>query len=183
MRFRTLYGLHSVYLSQGTGRPSGAGSGFNNIYPSTFTKHAYVIQYPNKFFDPTLRAYEPFKSTNSPSYLVKFLGEKQTDLSGRVQKLKDLVEYQAGSVVSRTVIDKAVGTVTLFAFDEGEGLSEHTAPYDAMMVDLDGEGEVKIEGKVNHLRECDTIIMPANRSHAIRALTRFKMMLVMIKAE
>jgi quercetin dioxygenase-like cupin family protein len=78
---------------------------------------------------------------------VSFFSEKQIDLLGKVYKLKDLVEYQAGSVVSRTVIDKDVGTVTLFAFDEGEGLSEQTAPYDTMVIDLEGEVEVKIAGK------------------------------------
>jgi quercetin dioxygenase-like cupin family protein len=105
------------------------------------------------------------------------------DIIGKVYKLKDLVEYQKGSVVSRTVIDKTVGTVTLFAFDEGEGLSEHTAPYDALIVDLDGEAEVKISGKKNQLKEGDTIIMPANKPHALRATSNFKMMLVMIKAD
>jgi quercetin dioxygenase-like cupin family protein len=74
------------------------------------------------------------------------------------------------------------GTVTLFAFDEGEGLSEHTAPYDAMVVDLDGAVDVKIAGTSNNLEEGDMIIMPANKPHALKALTRFKMMLIMIKA-
>jgi len=97
------------------------------------------------------------------------LGEKQTDLMGKVYKLKDLIEYQVGSVVSRTVIDKDVGTVTLFAFDEGESLSKHTAPHDALVIDLDGEVDVKIAGKKNHLTEGDAIIMPANKSHALRA--------------
>jgi quercetin dioxygenase-like cupin family protein len=114
---------------------------------------------------------------------VNFLSEKQTDLIGKVYKLKDLIEYQVGSVVSRTIIDKDVGTVTLFAFDEGEGLSEHMTPYDALVIDLDGEVEIKIAGNKNHLTEGDAVIMPANKPHALRALTKFKMMLVMIKAE
>lgn len=109
--------------------------------------------------------------------------EKSTDLTGKVFKLKELVDYQKGSVVSRTVIDKNTGTVTLFAFDEGEGLSEHTAPFDAMVVDLEGEVDVKIAGVSNILREDDTIIMPANKTHALKALTRFKMMLIMIKTK
>lgn len=104
------------------------------------------------------------------------------NIVGDAHRFRDLVEYQEGSVVSRTLIDKSVGTVTLFAFDEGEGLSEHAAPYDALVVDLDGEVNIRIAGRENHLREGDAIIMPANKPHALRALTRFKMMLVMIKA-
>ena len=103
------------------------------------------------------------------------------DLKGKAIKLKGLVDYQKGSVVSRTVIDKKTGTVTLFSFDEGEGLSEHTAPYDALVVDLEGEGEIKIAGESNHLEEGDVIIMPANKPHALKAISRFKMLLVMIK--
>ena len=109
------------------------------------------------------------------------MAEKSLELKGKAARLKEMVEYQKGSVVSRTVIDKKSGTVTLFAFDEGEGLSEHTAPYDAMVIDLEGNVEVRISGASNRLGEGDVIIMPANKSHAIKALTRFKMMLVMIK--
>jgi quercetin dioxygenase-like cupin family protein len=108
--------------------------------------------------------------------------EKSVDIKGKAVKLKKLVEYQKCSVVSRTVIDKKSGTVTLFAFDEGEGLSEHTAPYDAMVIDLEGTVEVRISGASNRLEEGDVIIMPANKPHALKAFTRFKMMLVMIKA-
>ena len=113
---------------------------------------------------------------------MMIMAEKSADMKGKAVKLKGLVEYQKGSVVSRTVIDKKTGTVTLFAFDEGEGLSEHTAPYDAMVVDLEGIVDVKIAGTSNHLEEGDVIIMPANKPHALKALTKFKMMLVMIKA-
>jgi quercetin dioxygenase-like cupin family protein len=109
------------------------------------------------------------------------MSEKSIDMKGKAVKLKGLVEYQKGSVVSRTVIDKKAGTVTLFAFDEGEGLSEHAAPYDAIVVDLEGTVEVKIAGVSNRLEEGDVIIMPANKPHALKALTRFKMMLVMIR--
>jgi len=110
------------------------------------------------------------------------MSEKQVDMRGKVYELRGLVEYQEGSVVSRTIIDKDVGTVTLFAFDEGEGLSEHTAPYDALVVDLEGEVEIRIAGKKSLLKEGDMMIMPANKPHALKALTRFKMMLVMIRA-
>jgi quercetin dioxygenase-like cupin family protein len=110
------------------------------------------------------------------------MAEKSVDMKGKAVKLKGLVEYQKGSVVSRTVIDKKTGTVTLFAFDEGEGLSEHATPYDAMVINLEGTVEVKIAGVCNRLEEGDMIIMPANKPHALKALTRFKMMLVMIKA-
>jgi quercetin dioxygenase-like cupin family protein len=99
-----------------------------------------------------------------------------------VERLADLVSYQEGAVVSRTVLDKDAGTVTLFAFDAGEGLSEHTAPYDAMANVLDGEAEIKIAGESFRLGEGDMIVMPANIPHALRAAERFKMLLVMVKA-
>ncbi len=100
----------------------------------------------------------------------------------KVEKLVELVSYQEGAVVSRTILDKDAGTVTLFAFDAGEGLSEHTTPYDAMVTVLDGKAEIKIGGEPFLLREGDTIIMPADVPHALRAVERFKMLLVMIKA-
>ncbi len=99
-----------------------------------------------------------------------------------VEKLEELVSYQEGSVVSRTLIDKETGTVTLFAFDEGEGLSEHTAPYDALVYVYDGEAEITISGEPHTVRKGETIIMPANDPHALRATTPFKMMLVMIRS-
>lgn len=100
----------------------------------------------------------------------------------RVARLADLVEYQESSVVSRTLIDKKAGTVTLFAFDEGQGLSEHTAPYDALVYLVDGEAEVTISGRVYRLKEGEMIIMPANQPHALRAVKRFKMVLTMVRA-
>jgi quercetin dioxygenase-like cupin family protein len=103
-------------------------------------------------------------------------------LVGRVLKTADLVAYQPGAVVSRALIDKQVGTVTLFAFDQGEGLSEHTAPYDALVQVLDGEAEVTIAGAASTVKAGEMIIMPAHQPHALRAPTRFKMMLVMIRA-
>ena len=99
-----------------------------------------------------------------------------------VNRLADLVAYQKGSVVSRTVIDKQTGTVTLFSFDEGQGLSEHTAPFDALVCLLDGEAEISISGKSFHLREGEMIIMPANEPHALKAVKRFKMLLTMIRS-
>ncbi len=96
-------------------------------------------------------------------------------------KLMDLIDYQKGSVVSRALIDKKVGTVTLFAFDEGQGLSEHTAPYDAMVQVLEGEVEITISGRPIHLKEGEMIIMPANEPHALKALKKYKMLLTMIR--
>lgn len=96
--------------------------------------------------------------------------------------MASLVEYQEGSIVSRTLVDKRTGTVTLFAFDEGEGLSEHTTPFDAMVQVLDGEVEISISGKLHMLKEGEMIIMPANEPHALKAAARFKMVLTMIKS-
>jgi quercetin dioxygenase-like cupin family protein len=95
-------------------------------------------------------------------------------------KLANLVEYQDKAVVSRTIIDKKSGTVTLFSFDAGQTLSEHTAPFDAMVYIVDGEAEVAISGKNFHMKEGDMIIMPENRPHSLRAPKRFKMLLTMI---
>ena len=102
-------------------------------------------------------------------------------LDAQASNLEELIDYQEGSVVSRTIIDKKAGTVTLFAFDENQGLSEHTAPYDAMVYALDGEVEVTIAGKPINLKKGEMTIMPANKPHALQAKTRFKMLLVMIK--
>ena len=96
--------------------------------------------------------------------------------------MKDMADYQDGSVVSRTIIDKKAGTVTLFAFDKGQGLSEHTAPFDAMVHIIDGEAEISISGKNFLVREGEMLIMPANRPHALNAAKRFKMILTMIRA-
>jgi len=104
------------------------------------------------------------------------------DLMAKKAKITDLIEYQKASVVSRTVIDKDTGTVTLFAFDEKQGLSEHTAPYDALVQILDGEAEITISGKAHLLNEGEMIIMPANQPHALSAVKRFKMILTMIRS-
>jgi len=103
-------------------------------------------------------------------------------VSPKVEKVKDMIVYQEGAVVSRTIIDKPVGTVTLFAFDEGEGLSEHTTPYDAMVHILDGEVEITIGGEPYSLGDGEMIVMPADIPHALRAVTRYKMLLTMVRA-
>ena len=103
-------------------------------------------------------------------------------LIGKVTELSGLVSYQKGAVVSRAIIDKQAGTVTLFAFDQGQGLSEHTAPFDALVNVLDGEVEITIAGKPSRVKQGEIMIMPANQPHALKAVTRFKMMLVMVKA-
>lgn len=94
--------------------------------------------------------------------------------------LASLTEYQPGSVVSRMVINKKAGTVTAFAFEAGEGLSEHTAPYDALVIVLEGEADIPVGGVLHHLKAGQMIIMPANVPHAVHPTTQFKMMLVMI---
>ena len=107
---------------------------------------------------------------------------KKQELKAQTSNLAGLIDYQDGSVVSRTIIDKKSGTVTLFAFDENQGLSEHTAPYDAMVYVVDGEVEVVISGKPIRLKQGEMTIMPANQPHALTAKTRFKMVLTMIKS-
>jgi quercetin dioxygenase-like cupin family protein len=103
-------------------------------------------------------------------------------LVAQAVRLIGLVDYQDGSVVSRTIIDKKSGTVTLFAFDEGQGLSEHTAPFDALVYLLDGEAEVAISDKTLRLKEGEMVIMPANQPHALKAVKKFKMILTMIRS-
>jgi quercetin dioxygenase-like cupin family protein len=99
----------------------------------------------------------------------------------QASKLKEIAAYQAHSVVSREIIRKPSGTMTVFAFDKGEGLSEHTAPFDAAVYLLEGEAEIRIDGKPYSVKEGEMIIMPANKPHALKAVTRYKMLLVMIK--
>ena len=104
------------------------------------------------------------------------------NIIGQAQKLVNLVNYQDGSIVSKEIIKNEKGTVTLFAFDKGQGLSEHTAPFDALVYNFDGKVEVIIEGKSHFLRVGDIIMMPANKPHALKAIERFKMLLVMVKS-
>jgi len=106
---------------------------------------------------------------------------KKNFLAGLVN-LPGLLSYQKDAIVSQTLIDKKAGTVTLFAFDKGQGLSEHTAPFEAMVYVLEGKAEVKIAKKPYHLKEKEMIIMPARKPHALKALTPFKMLLIMIKS-
>ena len=104
------------------------------------------------------------------------------EILAKTMNMGEMLSYQQGAVVSRTLIKKDNGTVTVFAFDKGEGLSEHTAPYDAMVYILDGEAEIRISGKSNSVKSGEMIIMPANEPHSLKAITNFKMLLVMIKS-
>ena len=104
------------------------------------------------------------------------------ELAAKVLRAIDLVAYQDGAVVSRTLVNQKTGTVTLFAFDAGQELSEHTAPYDALVNVLDGETRITIAGQPFELKAGDLIIMPANQPHAVKAVTKFKMMLTMIRS-
>lgn len=104
------------------------------------------------------------------------------DIVGKAITLASLVEYQTGAIVSREVLRKETGTVTTFAFDEGQALSEHTAPFDALVCVLEGEAEILIAGKPHRVTAGQAIIMPANVPHAVKAVARFKMMLVMIRS-
>jgi quercetin dioxygenase-like cupin family protein len=99
--------------------------------------------------------------------------------SGHAQ---ELVAYQPGAVVSRALLKKTTGTVTVFAFDKDQGLSEHTAPFDALVHVLDGEAEVRIDGVPCRVSAGEMLVLPANRPHALKALVRFKMMLVMVRS-
>ena len=103
-------------------------------------------------------------------------------ITPKVECLESLIDYQDGSVVSREIIRKSTGTVTLFAFDQGQGLSEHTAPFDAMVFILDGQAEITISGQAYNLTEGQMIILPVNEVHALKAISKFKMLLVMIRS-
>ncbi|MDE1889689.1 MAG: cupin domain-containing protein [Planctomycetota bacterium] len=103
-------------------------------------------------------------------------------LESHPAKLIELVNYQDCSVVSREIINKKTGTVTVFAFDEGQGLSEHTAPFDALVYLLEGEVEIVISGRPLRLEEGEIVIMPANQPHVLKAIKKFKMMLTMIRS-
>lgn len=108
--------------------------------------------------------------------------EQIETMNAEVKPLVELLEYQDSSVVSRVLLKNKGGTVTLFAFDEGEGLSEHTAPFEALVFVIDGEAEVEIAGKAYSVITGETITLPANIPHAVKATTRFKMLLTMIRA-
>ena len=101
---------------------------------------------------------------------------------GQALDLKNIISYQEGSVVSKTLIDRGIGTITLFSFDAGQGLSEHTAPFDAFVQIVDGEAEITISGETHTVKAGEIIIMPADKPHDLRANKRFTMLLVMIRA-
>lgn len=101
--------------------------------------------------------------------------------AAQVTPVNPLVDYQPGSIVSREIIKKTTGRVVLFAFDQDEGLSEHTSPYDALVQILEGEAEITIAGQPHRLRRGELILMPANQPHALKALQRFKMILTLIR--
>ena len=111
------------------------------------------------------------------------LPSKAKSLSAtQVAKAVELVNYQEGAIVSREILKRPTGTVTVFAFDEAEGLSEHTAPFDALVQILEGEVEITISGQRFRLQEDEMILMPAGQPHALKALKRFKMVLTMIRS-
>ena len=101
--------------------------------------------------------------------------------STEVKQLFGLLQYQDVAIVSRVLLKNKGGTVTMFAFEAGEGLSEHTAPFNALVVVIDGEADVEIAGESVRVRQGEMIILPANRPHAVRAATKFKMLLIMIR--
>ena len=107
---------------------------------------------------------------------------KSSEILGKPLTLKELTGYQSGAIVSRALLDKRAGTVTAFAFDEGQGLSEHTTPYDAMAIVVEGHVNIKISSENFDLKEGEMVIMPANKPHALKAVTKFKMLLIMIRS-
>lgn len=109
-------------------------------------------------------------------------GSKPGGLGAAVAAVGRLVDYQEGSVVSREVLKKGTGTVTAFAFDEGQGLSEHTAPFDALVHVLEGEAEIRIAGEPHRVKGGEMLLMPALQPHSLTAVRRFKMLLTMIRS-
>jgi quercetin dioxygenase-like cupin family protein len=105
----------------------------------------------------------------------------EEDIRGRALASAGLVAYQKGAVVSRTIVEQKTGTVTVFAFDAGQSLSEHTAPFDALVHVIDGEAEITVAGKANRVKTGEIIVMPAGKPHALKAVIKFKMLLVMIR--
>ena len=108
--------------------------------------------------------------------------ENQTPMTEK-QKLKQMLSFQAGAIVSRMLVKNPSGNVTLFAFDEGEGLSEHTAPFDALVIGIEGQAEISIKDKRQLLNEGETLLLPANIPHAVMPQGKFKMLLIMIRGE
>jgi len=106
----------------------------------------------------------------------------KSEVLSQATTLTDLIEYQAGTVVSRTLVKKNTGTVTLFAFHEGEGLSEHTTPFDALLLVADGHAEITISGAAQDVRAGQIVLLPADEPHAVKAVSRLKMLLVMLRS-
>jgi len=110
-------------------------------------------------------------------------GQSKAEMpAAEVVGIAGLVSYQDGSVISRTLLKRATGTVTLFAFDEGEGLSEHSAAFDALVHVLEGEADITISGKTLRTHATEAVLLPANQPHSVKAITRFKMLLTMIRS-
>ena len=103
-------------------------------------------------------------------------------IHGQAGRLSDLVSYQDGAIVSKTLIKGGNGSVTVFAFDQGQELSEHTVPFDALVFIFDGEAEIRISEMINHVQTGEAIVMPSNQPHSVKAIRRFKMMLSMVKS-
>lgn len=103
------------------------------------------------------------------------------DLTGEILELSDLVDYQEGAIVSRSLVDRDTGTMTVFAFDENQSISEHTAPYDALVQALDGSGRVTISGNEHEIESGDSIVIPKDEPHSLESIGRFKVFLTMIK--
>lgn len=108
---------------------------------------------------------------------------KKTGIISQAMDLQSIIDYQPNAVVSSEIMNKKAGTITVFAFDQGQGLSEHTAPFDALVYIIDGEAVITISGKNHSLKAGELIIMPAHEPHALRATKKFKMLLVMIKSQ
>jgi quercetin dioxygenase-like cupin family protein len=121
-----------------------------------------------------------FSRTNSSRR--KDMAHEQGSITAKALELRNLVAYQDGSVVSKTLIDRGIGTITLFSFDKGQGLSEHTAPFDAFVQVVEGEADITISGVAQTVKAGEIIIMPADKPHSLKAGERFKMLLVMIRA-
>jgi quercetin dioxygenase-like cupin family protein len=144
-----------------------------------YTGERGLLGYGRSFTPPLIKLFS--KPVNS-YIIVKRDVKMSEELKSVVINVEELLDYQEGAVVSREIIRKETGTVTIFAFDKGEGLSEHTAPFDAMVQIIDGKAEITISGEKNTLQRGDMIIMPANEPHALHALERYKMILTMIRS-
>ncbi len=103
------------------------------------------------------------------------------EISGKIFKIGELIEYQEGSIVSKTLVDRETGTLTLFAFDEGQTVSEHTAPYEALLQILEGKAKVTISGKDLELKSGESTVIPSSEPHSLKAEEKFKMFLTMVK--